>query len=186
MSVNAKMTAIADAIRTKTGGTSTLTLDQMATEIAGITGFNTNITEFTQMNEKVTAFLAEADATYTDDNGDTVSVIEKYATPEGDYDRPLGLEIAAQSGTRYVQNETSGNGGKLNNLIGGKSIIYNAIPNKVTQYLVKDSNGNILDNGRILPRISAAPLYIINEDKTINGNNEGIMFFMQFSKEDKA
>lgn len=38
MSVNSKMTAIADAIRAKTGGTSTLTLDQMATEIAGISG----------------------------------------------------------------------------------------------------------------------------------------------------
>ena len=36
MSVNAKMKAIADAIRGKTGGTDALTLDQMATEIAGI------------------------------------------------------------------------------------------------------------------------------------------------------
>lgn len=36
MSVNSKMTAIADAIRAKTGGTSTLTLDQMATDIAAI------------------------------------------------------------------------------------------------------------------------------------------------------
>ena len=36
MSVNSKMTAIADAIRGKTGGTDPLTLDQMATEIAGI------------------------------------------------------------------------------------------------------------------------------------------------------
>lgn len=36
MSVNEKMTAIADAIRGKTGGTEPLTLDQMATEIAGI------------------------------------------------------------------------------------------------------------------------------------------------------
>lgn len=36
MSVNEKMTAIANAIRGKTGGTSALTLDQMATEIAGI------------------------------------------------------------------------------------------------------------------------------------------------------
>lgn len=38
MSVNAKMSAIADAIRTKTGGTSALTLDQMATEIGNISG----------------------------------------------------------------------------------------------------------------------------------------------------
>lgn len=38
MSVNSKMTAIADAIRAKTGKTATLTLDQMVTEIEGITG----------------------------------------------------------------------------------------------------------------------------------------------------
>ena len=36
MSVSEKMTAIADAIRGKTGGTDALTLDQMAAEIAGI------------------------------------------------------------------------------------------------------------------------------------------------------
>lgn len=36
MSVNEKMTAIADAIRGKTGKTDVLTLDQMAMEIAGI------------------------------------------------------------------------------------------------------------------------------------------------------
>ena len=36
--VNDAMTAIAEAIRTKTGGTESLTLDQMATEIAGIEG----------------------------------------------------------------------------------------------------------------------------------------------------
>lgn len=36
MSINSKMTAIADAIRDKTGKTEEMTLDQMATEIAGI------------------------------------------------------------------------------------------------------------------------------------------------------
>ena len=36
MSVNSKMTAIANAIRGKTGGTNPLNLDQMATEIAAI------------------------------------------------------------------------------------------------------------------------------------------------------
>lgn len=36
MSVNEKMKAIADAIRGKTGGTDSLTLDQMAAAIAGI------------------------------------------------------------------------------------------------------------------------------------------------------
>lgn len=43
MSVNSKMTAIADAIRAKTGGTGLLTLDNMATEIENITiGININ------------------------------------------------------------------------------------------------------------------------------------------------
>lgn len=36
MSINSKMTAIADAIRDKTGKTEEMTLDQMATEIAAI------------------------------------------------------------------------------------------------------------------------------------------------------
>lgn len=40
MSVDSKMTAIADAIRDKTGKTDTLTLDAMATEIASIEGGN--------------------------------------------------------------------------------------------------------------------------------------------------
>lgn len=43
MSVNSKMTAIADAIRSKTGQTDTLTLDEMATAISGIsTGIDTS------------------------------------------------------------------------------------------------------------------------------------------------
>ena len=40
MSVNEKMTAIADAIRDKTGGTEKLTLDDMPKAIAEIAGYN--------------------------------------------------------------------------------------------------------------------------------------------------
>ena len=46
MSVNSKMTAIADAIRGKTGGTTPLTLDQMATEINNI-GVGVDLPELT-------------------------------------------------------------------------------------------------------------------------------------------
>lgn len=38
MSVNEKMTALADAIRAKTGGTETMTLDQMTQAVTSITG----------------------------------------------------------------------------------------------------------------------------------------------------
>lgn len=51
MSVNEKMTAIADAIRAKTGGTDKLTLDQMAADIEAI-----------DTSEDLTAVLAEQEA----------------------------------------------------------------------------------------------------------------------------
>ena len=50
MSVNSKMTAIADAIRAKTGGTELLTLDDMAVEIAGISGGGIETVDVTIVN----------------------------------------------------------------------------------------------------------------------------------------
>lgn len=47
MSVHEKMTAIANAIRRKTGGTEPLTLDQMATEIDGISAGGSGGSMFT-------------------------------------------------------------------------------------------------------------------------------------------
>ena len=47
MSVNEKMTAIADAIRVKTGETAPLSLDAMASAIAGISGLRFTKGSFT-------------------------------------------------------------------------------------------------------------------------------------------
>lgn len=51
MSVQEKMTAIADAIRSKTGGVEALTLDQMAAEITGISAGGTGSNEFKEFIE---------------------------------------------------------------------------------------------------------------------------------------
>lgn len=65
MSVNSKMTAIADAIRGKTGKTDTLTLDQMATEIAGIeTGGGSS--EAAELIFETTFSVAESHTTATE------------------------------------------------------------------------------------------------------------------------
>lgn len=80
MSVNSKMTAIANAIRTKRGISGTLTLDQMATEIGniqtGITPRDTktiiangtyDVTEFASAMVNVSDHLKEWDITLTND-----------------------------------------------------------------------------------------------------------------------
>lgn len=62
MSVHEKMTAIADAIRAKTGGTAPLTLDAMAMEISGISGgedLDDVLTKQEGLIEELKAVLAE-------------------------------------------------------------------------------------------------------------------------------
>lgn len=117
-----------------------------------VQSLDSTVKEFTQMNDKVAQYLAAADASYTDSNGSSVSVIADYETAEGDADRPLGYPLTATSGNIYLQNEDSGNGWKLS--VGTdviRSSVLNAVPNDVSQYLVKDANGNLLENGRIKP-----------------------------------
>jgi protein-tyrosine phosphatase len=149
MSVNEKMSAIADAIREKTGSTDRLTLDEMATAINSISGLSTDIVEFSQMNDKVTAYLAEADEAYTDDNSSTVSVMDKYET-YANKDRPVGLTIPSQSGNLYLQDESNGTGYKQT-VSEGTHIINNTIPDRMAQYLIKKSDGTLASNGRIKP-----------------------------------
>jgi protein-tyrosine phosphatase len=117
-----------------------------------VQSLDSSVKEFSQMNDKVTQYLKAADAAYTDSNSGTVSVMESYQTATGDKDRPLGYPLTATSGNLYLQNEESGNGWMLS--VGTDTIrnsVFNAIPGDVSQYLVKDANGNLLENGRIKP-----------------------------------
>lgn len=115
-------------------------------------GLDPRINEFLQMNELAASFLEAADAAYTDDNAASVSVVADYETPEGDADRPLGYPLATTSGVLYLQNEDSGEGWKQTVSDGDiRNVVYNAIPGKTYQYLVKGTAGKLLENGRIRP-----------------------------------
>ena len=127
-------------------------LEQARTiRVIGAAGLDSRIEQFAQENEVVTDFVGRALSTYP--TGDT-SIVEEYAdyiTATG-YDRPVGYPMSATSGLLYVQNEKSGFGYTLSAGTSDiESHIYNAVPNEVHQYLVKDADGKLLENRRIMP-----------------------------------
>lgn len=94
MSVNEKMTAIADAIRAKTGKTDALTLDQMATEIEGITtGGTEDLNDVLTEQEALIAELQAVLAEKASGGGAADPVIEPLAiTENGTYTAPNGVD----------------------------------------------------------------------------------------------
>ena len=73
MALTDKLTAIADAIREKTGSSDTMTLDEMATAVGNITGEGETTTVTT---DSVDALVAR---TLTEYSSDTLTSVGKYA-----------------------------------------------------------------------------------------------------------
>lgn len=147
----ASVLAIANAIRAKNGSTATYKVAQMADAVLAIAPLQPDVEEYPQMSTTVAAYLTAAEAAYTDANGGSVSVLDSYTGASGIKDAPLGKALTMQGGTRYQQDETTGIGGKLNNILGGESVIYNAVPGHVLRYIVKGSGGDVIDSGRVKP-----------------------------------
>ena len=82
MSVHSKMTAIADAIRGKTGGTNPLTLDQMATAIAEIQtgggGGDNTLLESIVMGTATSVSLGEQVTTIKDHLFENVTTLKEF------------------------------------------------------------------------------------------------------------
>lgn len=147
----ASVLAIANAIRAKNGSTATYKVAQMADAVLAIAPLQPDVEEYPQMSTTVAAYLTAAEAAYTDANGGSVSALDSYTGASGIKDAPLGKALTMQGGTRYQQDETTGIGGKLNNILGGESVIYNAVPGHVLRYIVKGSGGDVIDSGRVKP-----------------------------------
>lgn len=154
---------IAAAIREKNGTATKYKVAEMAGAIREIAPLQADIEEYSQVNDVVSQYLAAANAAYTDGNGGSVSVLDSYAAAK---DAPLGKALSTRAGTRYLQDEATGKGGKINNILNGESVIYNAIPGHVLRYMVKDGDGNVIDNGRVKPTGTVRMMKFIGYVKT--------------------
>lgn len=94
----ASVQAIANAIRAKNGSTATYKIAEMAQAVRSIEGLKTTVTEYSQLNDTAAAFLAAAEAAYTDANGGSVSVLDSYTGASGIKDAPLGKALTMQGG----------------------------------------------------------------------------------------
>lgn len=127
MSVDSKMTAIADAIREKTGKTGTLTLDAMAQEISALNALGGVKISASQVNTTVAAFLAN---TSYDPSDYTTSQVEQYVNKQSNYredwPNPIQTGFSTPAGEMVVPDST---GGILRKTVSaGSQTIYNLPP----------------------------------------------------------
>lgn len=163
----ASVQAIANSIRAKNASNDKYKICEMADAIMAIAPLQPPVVEYQQMNATVSAYLTAAESAYTDTNGDTVSVLDSYTGGAGIKDAPLGKSLTTQAGTRYHQDETTGDGGKLNNILGGESVIYNAVPGHVLRYIVKDNGDAVINSGRVEPTGAVRMMKFIGYEKKL-------------------
>lgn len=144
MALTDKLTAIADAIRAKTGSTAALTLPQMAAAIGTIQPGKEPVNDtFSQVNDVVAQFLANV--TY-DPSDYSVSSVESYNAVSTDYskDKPAGYVL---NGSKLLTITDSGAQKSVNTT---NSVVYNLTPS-TGGFFFALSGGNIDQCGRLIP-----------------------------------
>lgn len=155
MALTDKLTAIAEAIRGKTGGSDLLTLDEMAVAIEAIeagAGQDNTVVEFSQINTTVQQYI-DASSCYTDANYADTTVMSNYSpgtTENYALEKPLGYDITVRNaGTLYIVDEETGKGNEPVDVSAGAYTIYNLIPGHIYRWIIKDSTGSITQAGRL-------------------------------------
>lgn len=143
------LTAIADSIRTKTGGTETYKPAEMAVAIESISGLDEDLIAFQQQNAKVAEYMTAA-MVYTDADFATVTVAGDYNdSTQTTWEQPNGTElIAPEAGTVYIMDEDTGKGWS-NTVAVGENIIINLVPGHWHSCLIRNSDGMIAGIARV-------------------------------------
>ena len=142
MALTDKLTAIADAIRAKTGKTGTLTLPQMVTEIGNITGGFENEVVFSALNSSAQGYL-NASANYSANDYST-TVATDYASTTQRHDLPDTQTITLPNGAAFVYLCDSVSGKAQRIQAGTTYTVKNLIPNRTYFIIVTDNSGNML------------------------------------------
>lgn len=142
--------AIADAIRTKNGETTTYKIGEMAAAINGIGGggdLSNAIVTYNQVNSTATAYLTAAE-TYTASDYSATIMTNYEDNSNTTNEKPLGYSLAiAQSGKLYLIDEETGKG-REESVSVGTYVVYNLIPGHIYRYLLKSSSDITYETGR--------------------------------------
>lgn len=142
-----KLTAIANAIRAKTGSSGTLTLDQMATAIANINGFEADVT-FNAVNSTASAYLT-ASASYSADDY-TETVADDYSSTTTRHDLPATQSLTAPTGAADYTIIDRVSGCWWTEAVSGSTVtVKNLIPNRPYYYFFRNSSGEMISAGQI-------------------------------------
>lgn len=148
MALTDKLTAIGNAIRAKTGGSSLIPLSDMPSEIAGIvSGVPVETRSYSQMNEKTALFLANVTydpADYTNSSVGTYAVETAYRK-----DRPAGVAISIPAAGRLTVQD--GSRAFSAAVTAGSYTVCNLTPGHTCTYTLRNSSDGIIAAGTLKP-----------------------------------
>ncbi len=152
MALTDKLTAIGNAIRTKTGGSALIPLSDMPAEILSIetsTGIPVETLSYNQMNEHAGGYYSEV--TYDPSDYTDSSITDYVISDDSDESdsKPSGATIQIPSaGTLTV---TDGKRSVSQAVSAGSFTIYNVTPGNVGSYVVRNSLDEVVAAGILKP-----------------------------------
>lgn len=142
--LNSDLESVADAIRAKGKTTAKLKFPSGMVSAIGNIKNEEAVTEFSQQNEKVTAYMAASEA-YTDDDFTSVTVVGDYKdSTQITWERPNSAELTvSEGGTVYVMDEETGRGWS-EAITSGTNTLTNFVPGHWYTCVARNGSGKII------------------------------------------